>query len=497
MTKRMHFTRVIWGCLVALVSVTGMMTGQNLVLAAGPVQQAYFEPDYEASGFVAPAGMPNPDAYFQAVEQAGFFGNGPIGSRLTGGMPPAGYGCESPYGGCDGNCGPYGCGPGANGLGACGPEGCGCGPGGCGSRLLGGGGCGLHRLCLFCRGDGCGICQSVGRGYVLGALRGLLPYGDAGLSAQRWFDLSFDVMFLELGGGSGSQVLTTRGVDGTPVLLANSGDDNSMRAGGRISGAFIVGPGGNIEVTYLGGNQWKDSASVSGDGDLFSFLSDFGQNPGGPTNPGFDDSDRSNLQSASTTASLHSGEVNYRRRTVGPYGRFQGSWLGGIRYLRFDSGFEYAASGDTGFFNFGNGMQNEMVGAQIGGDLWWNVIPGVNLGFGAKGGPMGNRINRYSSVSASSLASSGADTLADHISRTAWMSELEATVLYRLSHSWTLKGQCYVLHVDEIGHGFDTSLADAVALSNLSGNPGPLAVSSIETRSLTVSGFSLGLEYVW
>lgn len=492
MTKKVHLTRVMWVYLVALVSIYAVHTQPMPADAAGPVQQADFEPDYEASGFVAPAGMQSPERYFQSVQQAGFFGNAPIAAQLGGGQGQGYYAsCDTGgcYGGCqDGSCG-GGCNCGGGGLFGCGLLG-GCGQGGCLANL--------HRLCPFCAGGGCEVCQSIGRGYLLGALRHLLPYGDAGLSAQRWFDLSADVMFLETSGGGGDQVLATRGVGGTPVLFGRDGNDSGMAVGGRITGAFICGPGGNVEVTYLGGNNWENSAQATGDVDLFSFLSDFGTAP----DQGFDDTDRSNVQTVSSKSMFHSGEVNYRRRTVGPYGRFQGSWLGGIRYMRYDSDFGYSALGDNNnaipprprYFELSNSVDNEMVGAQIGGDVWWNVIPGINVGFGMKGGPMGNRIDRRSSVLANSigpLATPGQSEVNDHISRTAWFGELEATLLYRISHSWTLKTQYYLLNVDHVGFGFDTSAAENL----VSGGVTPIA--PISTRSLTIRGFSLGAEYIW
>jgi len=212
--------------------------------------------------------------------------------------------------------------------------------------------------------------------------------------------------------------------------------------------------------------------------------------------------DASLVQRAATLATFHSGEVNYRRRTVGPYGRFQWSGLGGIRYLRYDSDFDYMTLGDDNnalpprprFFESLTSVDNEMIGAQIGGDLWWNVIPGVNIGIGLKGGPMGNHITRKSYVAANSIgpaATPGSLSLSDRASKSAWMGEIEATLLYRISHSWTIKSQYYLLSVDRIGYGFDTNAAESL----VSGGATPVA--PIQTRSLTISGFSIGAEYMW
>ena len=122
------------------------------------VRNADYEADYEASGFVAPAGMPSPNAYYSQVEQASFFGpQGPIASRLQ----SADGGCNAM--GCNGGC--KSCGGG--GMGGYGQGNCGgCGMDGCPSC----GGLTNWRFgCLFCRGEGCSFCQSIGRGYVLGA----------------------------------------------------------------------------------------------------------------------------------------------------------------------------------------------------------------------------------------------------------------------------------------------------------------------------------------
>jgi hypothetical protein len=497
---------------LALIAVATMHS-----IAGAQVRNAGFEADYEASGFVTPAGMPSPEAYYSAVEQAGFFGgNGPIASRMQS---------------CDGGCGPMGCGGdcgmgGGYGMGGHGMYGhdmyghgnCGgCGAEGCQSC---GGLTNYRFMCLFCRGGGCSVCQSIGRGYLLGCLGALLPYGDSGLCAQRWYDFSADAMFLGRTRQTSNQVLTTRGrgdAGGVPVLRANDADDDGLEAGVRLSASFVFGAGGNIEATYLGGQEWGTTADVRTlttsnvvvgvppdttiriDGDLYSFLSDFGVNPF----DGFDDTDRSLRQGVRTYSTFHSAEVNYRRRTVEQYCRFQGSWLVGLRYLRFDDDFGYFAEGArdntitgnfTRFLRLENGVDNKMFGPQAGFDLWWNVIAGVNLGIGVKGAWLDNNIDRHTNVTANSIgpgATPGTIRVEDGINKSTVMGEFEATMLYRISHSWTLKSQYYVLSVDDVAFGFDLSPAE-----NLFTN-GNVPVNPIRTDSLTIQGISLGAEYTW
>ena len=487
----------------AFLAILALASLQSSVNAQ--VQNAGFEADYEASGFVAPAGMPSPEEYYSAVEQASFFGgNGPLASQMQG--CEGGCGAMGCNGGCDMSGGYYG----ESGCGGCGAEGCqSCG--------------GLNNyrfMCLFCRGEGCSVCQSIGRVNVLACLRSLLPYSEAGLCAQRWYDVSADAMFLGRNSGGLNQVLTTRGrFDQNPVavLRASDAEDDDLEAGVRLSAAFIFGAGGNVELTYLGGQEWEDTAIArtnttttivtgmgvnqitSVDGDLFSVLSGFGANPLN----GQDDTDRSLSQSVRTYSTFHSAEVNYRRRTVEQFCRFQGSWLVGLRYLRFDDDFGYfirgaddntAAGNLPRFFDYNNGVDNKMFGAQGGFDVWWNVIAGVNLGLGVKGAWLDNNIDRHSSVNSNSIgpgATPGTLIIEDGINKSTFMTELEATLLYRISHSWTLKSQYYFLTVEDVAFGADLSPAQNVY------SQGTIPISPIATDSLNIQGVALGAEYIW
>lgn len=496
---------------------------------------AGYEADYAASGFVAPAGMPSPDQYYSAVEQASFFGpGGPISSRM--------HGCDGGCGqmGCDGSCqmggdgasGCGGCGDGACGYGGCGDGSCGCGgSGACGNGACGcGGGVGGilgHGLC------GNGSCGPVA-GALAGCLRSLMPYGEAGRCSQRWYDVSADLMLLGRTSRSGNDVLTTRNQAGTAVLFGDSADDEDLEAGARISAAFIFGAGGNVEFTYLGGQEWGDTASVNTNsittvtfpgadpldpsddiiqtnGDLFSFLSNFGTRPTG----GEDDTDRSIRHSIRTFSTFHSAEMNYRRRTVEQNCRYQGSWLVGLRYLRYDDDFDLLIRGaddntENGnlprFFNSFNGVDNKMFGVQGGGDLWWNVIAGVNLGIGAKVGVLNNNVDRNLVVESNSLgafATPGSLVVEDGDNKSTVMGEFEATALYRISHSWTLRTQYYVLAVDDVAFGYDITHARNVADQAFNnGLPRAdrvpvTALNSIDLDSLTIQGISFGAEYIW
>ncbi len=507
--------------------------------------------DYAASGYVTPAGMVAPAMYSGAPPMSGnpamanhpsMMGNPLMSSSVPGldggyggisqvAMSQSVHGCGNPA--CDGHCdsapmGMMGDGfqyyeGGCDSMGGCdGMGGCnGCCGGGCG-LFQGGGPQGgvlgkLHNgelngsdFCLFCRGAGCGVCQSqFNPAAALASLGFLLPYQDAGIGAQRWYDLSLEGVFLSRSSSpAGLNVITQRGQGGTGVPVISAGDifTNDLEGGVRASIAMILGPGGNIEATYLGGQEWNDSKTVTGPADLFSFITDFGTNPpaGGGFAGGFDDTDRSTSQTASSFAEFHSGEINYRRRTVGPYRRFQGSWLVGLRYLRYDNGLGLNIVGDNTnalnsslrFFNGSENVKNSMLGGQIGGDFWWNVMPGINLGFAAKGLWLNNNIRGESRYFANSIgpgATPGTftETRDDHDSTLA--AEIEATMVYRLTHSWSVRGGYYLLGIQDIatpalnGDFIRTSINAGAATSQ----------RSFSFDTVTLQGVTGGVEYIW
>jgi hypothetical protein len=484
-----------------------------LALPASAQMVRHADIDFEGSGFVTPAGMVHPSMYQGGVRQVGYpseygepmmmqgYGD-PMMQGYADPMVMQGYGgyCDSgscdAYGGCDGMCG----------GGAC-SDGC------CGGLLQGGilgklcandGMCSLRHLCLFCRGGGCSACQNWGACFA-GCLDFLLPYGEAGLCAQRWYDVSVEGVFLSHDYGAGSGVLTTDGIEGVPVLRLNDVDPgDSLKGGVRVSGALIFGVASNLELTYIGGQEWKDSAVALPDPvdtpTLFSFISEFGTNP----EDGFDDTDRSLVQTLESSTSFHSGEWNYRRRTMGPYCRFQGSWLVGLRYVRFNNRLIYSCLGEENntvnenlprFFSSNNKVENNLFGPQAGFDLWWNVIPGVNFGFGMKGAWVQNDAKQEMILTGNSLdplATPGTVVVEDtHRSGTV-IGEFETTLIYRFTHSWSVRSSYYLLAIDDVAFG---NVDGEVARDFITVNP--IRDPRFVQDSLVLQGFTFGTEYMW
>lgn len=471
------------------------LVASSTTFAAPPHSPGATQPDYAASGFVVPAGYNAlPSTYPPGVVQAGApYGVPPmqpvqhIGFHQPHGMAYAGpaCGCE-PSLGCDGSCGMGGGGGCFSGRAGCDCEEC--------SGLSD-----CRFFCPFCGADGCEVCQSLGGGHLLGMLAALAPYTEAGLGPQRWYDFSAEALFLALDTNAASIPVTSLGPGPAPLIVLESGQafSDKLDAGIRLSGAMIFGAGGNLEVTYMGVNGLGGSAGVSNANPiLYSFISEFGTDPLG----GYDDTDRSFSQSILSESRFHTGEINYRRRWVGPYSRFQGSWLGGIRIVDLDDHLTYSTIGEvdnTGgfdelrFFNGKMKVGNSMTGFQLGGDLWWNLYPGISIGTELKGALLGNASKLHAKVTANSLPDFEGRA---RDSETAFMTEFSVTALYRFSYSWSFRSSYYLIDLEDVGLA-GNALAGLV--DDGVGGFSPSLEGFSAKGDAQLEGMSFGLEYIW
>ncbi|MDM4014241.1 BBP7 family outer membrane beta-barrel protein [Roseiconus lacunae] len=467
--------RVLGTAFAAVVAFASILIAGGVQANAQGISLANY--DLQGSGYVVPAGMP-------AMGIPG----GP------GGVTPVGY--------CDSGCDTMSMMPAMDRMvcGSCG------GGGGCDCNgILGGGGLlgkmrsGGGPACLFCRGAGCTACRETPFGYAGSVLAGaaslLSPYSEASLCNQRWYDVSLEGMFLsrEIDGGVPG-VIATDGVNGTPALTLDDVGEDDLEGGVRASVAFLWGPGGNIEGVYMGGNEWSGTASAtSGTDSLYSFISDYGVTP----NNGYDDTDRSSVQSLVSRSAFHSAELNYRRRAMFPYCRFQSSWLFGLRYVRYDDSLLYSTSvnGDpTRFFESDTSSKNHLFGPQVGFDFWWNVCSGISVGVGSKTAWVQNDIDRRTYVRSNSLgigATPGSATVSDFDQDTTFMADFELKMIYRLTYSLAVRSSYYVLAVDDIVYGG----LDQAAITNIFNTTN--VDRSFVYDDLVLQGFTVGAEYTW
>lgn len=396
----------------------------------------------------------------------------------------SGAGCE--------NCG------GARGCRSCGTAGgrLGCAPV---RNMLRSTGIGAHLVgtdgCMACGWGNNALCS----GRFAGLLGRLAPFSE-GPQAQRWYDFHIGTMALARTDTSGGTVLATQGISGTPALRLNDPSLDRLEYGLTTTAAMQVGAGSNLELTYFGLNKWDStSTATSANGDLFSVFSDFGVSPPG----GFDDTDRSIRQSLRYRSAIHNAELNYRRRWVAPARWVQGSWLGGLRYFDLDESLNYQAVGFVNnglnntqrFFNLDTQTRNDLVGFQLGSDVWMTVIPGFMLGAEGKYGVYGNHAEVNSEVLANSVPLSR-EGLTD--GQTAYLGEIALNSVYRLTYSWAFRASYNYLRVDNVAlapRNFNSA--------GLTPDVNGLVFGSARTPFIDVngvakySGFSLGAEYLW
>ena len=435
---------------------------------------------YDASGYVTPAGVAHPSMYQGGVVPAGMAfpagmqNNG--AAAFPGGIMPVGF---MSGGQCDENCGS--CDPRASGFGNGLLRGGLSGSRENGLGLLGGGSC----FDAFC--DYWSIDPRYLGSNLQGLGNGLGPYGE--ICGLRWYDISAEAVFLGHTQGVGNMAVTGVGPVNPPsdiaLSLNDANDGDELAAGVRLSGALIFGVGGNVEATYMGGNKWDArSEATSATNNLYSFITDFG------TNVVLDDVDESSSQSIGVESELHTIELNYRRRTMGPRCRFQGSWLFGLRYLQFKNEMQYSAYRDpTRFFNSRDRVRNHMFGAQLGGDLWWNIHSGVRLGMGLKGAWVQNEIKRSFSVNSNSVSNT---VLNDTHRGSDLMCEFELKFVWQFNHSWKFRSAYYAIAAEDIAFGS----IDKNTVLSLSPGGTPIQPAYV-FDDLVVQGFSFGTEYNW
>lgn len=341
------------------------------------------------------------------------------------------------------------------------------------------------------------------RGCVAGVPGMLRPYGEGGIASQRWYDVSLEAIGLtRTTGGANFNVSSLGAGSGNFVLGTDMVAPDSMKGGLAAQINIQVGPGSNLEVAYFGLDEWDSSATVrSANSDLYSFISNFGTFPAG----GFDDSDRSLQHTLSYQSTLHNGELNFRRRWSEPNGFFQGSFLTGVRYLDLDEASTFtavglnnngAANNGPRFFNYDLQTSNSLVGWQVGGDLWYNFLPGIKLGVELKTGIYNNRAQQGTTITANSLPGAGIPSIDEHVinNRTAYITQLSPQMVYRLSYSLAFRTSMQVIWIDNV----------ALASNNFNSVPpslfvpGSVRVPSIDdSTNIVYTGLTAGIEYTW
>jgi len=248
--------------------------------------------------------------------------------------------------------------------------------------------------------------------------------------------------------------------------------------------------------------DFGESSSVAGNEDLLSVFSDFtNQDPQGE---GLEQFDLANFQQVRLSNDFDSLELNFRRRWIGPTCTVQGSWLVGVRYVRVKerirwlsyaerdtTGDGLADTGGTGHYELD--AANYMPGAQLGGDMWVCLIPGLSVGIDGKCGLLGNNASQRTLIHSFDLVDNFQGILPlEKVTndKVTLIGELSLVLTYRLNHNFTLRG------------GYEVVVLDGVATALENFNPD---VPQLTTRTpyladggrMFYDGYSFGVEWMW
>ncbi len=363
--------------------------------------------------------------------------------------------------------------------------------------------------CPYCGGAGCGACSVGGWALLDRVIGAVLPYQGGGYCEPRWFDLSIEALYLKREEASRRINITSDGVAGLAppnIVLSTDDIDFHDRLGFRFTGAMQFGASANLEVVYFGTVHHNATAQVtSGIDNLFSALSQFGNNPPPSIGPpitigGFTDSDGAESSRIDYSSNFDSIELDFRRRWMAPNCRLQGSWLMGFRYFLLEEKFgnfitvnyvdpNNAAATITGFTNYFVETVNSMTGYQIGGDLWMTVIPGVRVGADVRSGIYYNRAQQATDIFAASLTNPIRETVEKDT--VAFLAEANLMGVYRFNENFSIRA------------GIQALFADGVALAAENFNAKPPFLDGARTPIINDNGnvfyygYTGGLEWMW
>jgi len=349
-----------------------------------------------------------------------------------------------------------------------------------------------------CGGAGCNYCT---RGPGMMNVHG--PYCDAGCCIPRWFDVTVDGVYLKREKIGRLVQFTSSGTGTGNIVLDTEDLTFEERPGFRFTWAGMVGPAANIEVTYLGTLYWNDYAYAVGTDNLYSVFSQFGTDPAvnaADGLPGFVDTDAADLHTIELSSQLDSVELSLRHRWITGNCRFQGSYALGARYIRLDERFRHttlvdvpgaAAAGRQGNLDYRVSTKNDLVGFQLGADVYVCAIPSrFWFGGDVKAGIYGNDSHQRTIFQADSIANFSEGVNGQKASL---VSEANLIAVFRINSHLSLRGGYQVLYIDGV----------ALATENFDSTP-PAAYQGAgrtpvlnDGGSVLYHGLTAGLEWTW
>ncbi len=331
----------------------------------------------------------------------------------------------------------------------------------------------LHRLCSRCKG-GCSLFDWSCLGWSHG------PYGDGGCCLPRWYDVHAEWLYWTRDFND-SLTLASEGILGPDALNVDQMDFD-WESGFRVTWAYPIAPATALEATYFGQLNWASSAAATSDNNLYSVFSNFGSDP----LFGFPETDAAYYQGVSLSSELDNGELNLRHRWVSANCMLHSSWLVGVRYLRLREDMIYATETNEGSMDYRLKTDNDLVGAQLGTELYLCLTPRFKVGGEIEAGVYGTHSNQRTNVDCTSCAPLKERNSENDV---AFIGEAGVMALFRVTPRLTARAGYQVLFIDGV----------ALAVDNFNTvSPFSARDSFLDTTgNVTYHGAAAGFEWTW
>ncbi len=162
------------------------------------------------------------------------------------------------------------------------------------------------------------------------------------------------------------------------------------------------------------------------------------------------------------------------------------SWLIGARYLRLREDMVYTTETESGGMTYRLKTDNDLVGAQIGTDLFLCLTPRFKIGGEIEAGVYGTNSRQRTNVSCDQAC---IRQERDHDNDAAFIGEAGVMALFRATPRLTLRAGYQALFIDGVALAAD-NFNTASPFSNR-------ATFVDNTGNLVMHGSSLGFEWTW
>jgi hypothetical protein len=340
--------------------------------------------------------------------------------------------------------------------------------------------------------------------YLASVLGMLAPYSETGCCAPHWFDIHAEAVFLRRDDDAQFRELVRLGPLGDAVITTSDLAFDTLDPSLRITGTWQTGPGSNLEFTYFGLNDYSEKVEARSSADLlYAVFDNFSLDANGvPVAANeIEQFHQAEYQRVKLDSDFDSLELNYRRRWMGPTCLVQGSWLIGVRYFDLQDRLTFYSFADRdvnlppGEDSGGDALydlrtRNYMTGAQLGGDMWLCLTPGLRLGIDGKAGLFGNNVKVNTALDGHDPYDNFVAFIAPEAlgnDKVTFIGEMSLLLTYQINHNFTFRGGYQMMWLEGV----------ATALDNFNPDITQRIPMMADGGSLFYNGFTVGAEWMW